>query len=87
MNRSSTANPGEMNACDVKPGELQIEAAPMTFPDDTRIDKIRAELLDILEQLDALDLSQASAHLSMAIHCLEPGSFDCTAQGGTNSVN
>ena len=47
--------------------------------DDPRVEAIRSNLLELLERLDGLDLHQAGAHLSMAIHCLEPGSFDCPA--------
>jgi hypothetical protein len=39
--------------------------------------EIRSGLLDALERLDELGLSMAGAHLSMAIHCLHPQSFDC----------
>lgn len=51
----------------------------MPLHDDHRVKAVRSELLDILERLDELELHQAGAHLSMAIHCLEPGSFDCPA--------
>jgi len=49
----------------------------MALHDDEAVEAVRSELLTILERLDELGLSQAGAHLSMAIHCLEPGSFDC----------
>lgn len=51
----------------------------MTLHDDPAVKAIRSELLNLLEQLDELGLDQAGAHLSMAIHCLAPGSFDCPA--------
>lgn len=51
----------------------------MALHKDANVDEVRSELLDILERLDQLDLYQAGAHLTMAIHCLQPGSFDCPA--------
>jgi len=51
-------------------------------PDDhERVEALRSDMLDLLERLDALALHLAGAHLSMAISCLEPGSFDCLAAG------
>jgi hypothetical protein len=51
-----------------------------------RIEAIRNELLGILERLDECGLSMAGAHLAMAIHCLDPDSFDCSesASGGSS---
>jgi hypothetical protein len=49
----------------------------MRARDNPNVKAIRSDLLDLLERLDELDLHLAAAHLSMAIHCLEPGSFDC----------
>jgi len=44
---------------------------------DEAVRAIRSQLLAILERMDELELDMAGAHLSMAIHCLEPGSLDC----------
>ena len=41
-------------------------------PDAAAVAELRAALLDLLDRLDRLGLSQAGAHLDMAIHCLEP---------------
>lgn len=48
--------------------------------DGATLTEIRSQLLEILERLDELGLSRSGAHLAMAIHCLEPESFDCEAQ-------
>ena len=48
---------------------------------------IRSQMLGILERLDELGLSRSGAHLAMAIHCLEPESFDCEARSDSADAN
>lgn len=49
----------------------------MALGDNEAVEAIKSDLLDILDRMDELGLGLAGAHLSMAIHCLEPDSFDC----------
>ena len=64
-------------------GKVKLE---MDHQDDQIVQAIRSELLDVLERLDTLGLAMAGAHLSMAIHCLEPGSFDCAEPAPGNGI-
>jgi hypothetical protein len=56
---------------------MMEKGAFMLAEDDPRLTEVRSALLDLLERLDALGLSQAGAHLSIAINCLRPGDADC----------
>lgn len=48
-------------------------------------DEIRSHLLCLLDRLDDLQLFQAGAHLSMAIHCLDSATPEPRGTEGSNS--
>lgn len=48
-------------------------------------DEIRSHLLCLLDRLDDLQLFQAGAHLSMAIHCLDSAAPGPRGTEGSNS--
>jgi len=56
------------------PGARQ--GGKMTATDDRAVRDVRLELTRLLARLDQLDLHQAGAHLSMAVHCLEDSAID-----------